>query len=350
VAVSALALCALLVGQQFARDYMLSAREPRAVAPRAALEQDEQHRVTVFRETAPSVVSIYTRKGRELSDEASSGAGSGFVWDPAGHIVTNDHVADNADEIGVVFEDGRSFSARVVGRAPWADLAVLKLAAAPRDLRPTPIGRSDDLAVGQTVLAIGNPFGLSGTLTTGVISALKRELPTSVGRIVTGVIQTDAAINPGNSGGPLVDSGGRVVGVNSAIIGPSGAFAGVGFAIPIDTVNRIVPDLIRTGRAPLPGIGIAAISDQIARRTGLSGVVIQSVRPGSSAQTAGLVGLRSQGQLGDVIIAVDGDPVDSVANLTGALEKVGIGNAAQLTVLRDGNQRTVAVQVQDIGS
>jgi 2-alkenal reductase len=279
VAVIALAVCALLAGEQLARDYLLSAREPRAVAPLPALGPDEQHTATVFRETAPSVVSIYTRKNGDLLDAESSGAGSGLVWDLAGHIVTNDHVAGNADEIGVVLEDGRSITARVIGRAPWADLAVLKLDAVPQDLRPLPIGRSDDLTVGRTVLAIGNPFGLSGTLTTGVISALKRELPTATGRIVTGVIQTDAAINPGNSGGPLVDSGGRLVGVNTAIIAPTGVFAGVGFAIPVDTVNRIVPDLVRTGRAPLPGIGIVTVSDQIARRAGLKGVIIQRSAP-----------------------------------------------------------------------
>jgi 2-alkenal reductase len=228
VAVSALAVCALLAGEQLARDIILSAREPRAVAPRPALGRDEQQITTIFRETAPSVVSIYTRKDGGLFDEESNGAGSGFVWDRAGHIVTNDHVAGDADEIGVVLEDGRSIPGRMIGRAPWSDLAVLKLIAVPQDIRPIPVGRSGDLAVGQTVLAIGNPFGLSGTLTTGVISALDRELPTRSGRIVTGVIQTDAAINPGNSGGPLVDSAGRLVGVNTAIIAPKGAFTGVG--------------------------------------------------------------------------------------------------------------------------
>jgi 2-alkenal reductase len=346
IAVAALTVCALQAAHQLSRDYFLSAREPRAVAPRTALPPDQQQTINVFRQTSPSVVSINARKNGELSGR--SGAGSGFVWDPAGHIVTNDHVADNAEEIAVVLDDGRSITAKVVGRAVAADLAVLKLDAAPRDLQPIPIGRSDDLAVGQSVLAIGNPFGLSGTLTTGVISALNRELPTSSGRTVTGVIQTDAAINPGNSGGPLVDSEGRAVGVNTAIIAPSGSFAGIGFAIPIDTVNRIVPELIRRGRAPLPGIGIVAVPDQRARRAGLNGVILHNVRPGSSAEAAGLRGLNWQGRLGDVIVAVSGEAVDSVASLTRALEKVGIGNTAQLTVLRDGRRRTVAVQVQDI--
>lgn len=345
IAVAALSVCVLQAAQQFSRDYMLSAREPRAVAPRAVLPPDEQQTITVFRQTAPSVVSIYSRRNGERSGR--SGAGSGFVWDPAGHIVTNDHVAENAEEIGVVLEDGRSITAKVVGRAPGTDLAVLKLDAAPRDLRPISVGRSDDLAVGQTVLAIGNPFGLSGTLTTGVVSALNRQISTPAGRIVSGVIQIDAAINPGNSGGPLVDSAGRAVGVNTAIIGPSGAFAGIGFAIPIDTVNRVVPELIRRGRAPLPGIGIVAVPER-ARRAGLNGVILHSVRPGSSAEAAGLKGLNWQGQIGDVIVAVGGESADSVASLARALEKVGIGNTAQLTVIRDGNRRTVDVQVQDI--
>jgi 2-alkenal reductase len=202
--------------------------------------------------------------------------------------------------------------------------------------------------VGQGVLAIGNPFGLSRTLTTGIVSALDRRLPTATGRIVTGVIQTDAAINPGNSGGPLVDTAGRLIGVNTAIVSPAGASAGIGFAIPVDTVNRIVPALIREGRAPLPGIGIVAIPDEIAARAGIRGVVIRAVRAGSSAAEAGLAGLDARGQLGDLIVGVGGKPVTTFADLSLALDEIGIGKEARLAVVRDGRRRDVTVLVQDI--
>ena len=246
-----------------------------------------------------------------------------------------------ATQIGVVLDDGRTLAARVVGRAAWTDIAVLALPGAPRDIQPTAVGSSGDLIVGQTVFAIGNPFGLSRTLTTGIISALDRRLPTASGREVGGVIQTDAAINPGNSGGPLVDSAGRLIGVNTAIVAPTGTFSGVGFAVPVDTVNRIVPYLIRDGRAPLPGIGIAALPEDTAARAGLKGVVVQAVRDGSGAARAGLTGIDASGRIGDVIVAVEDRPVASLADLALELERVGIGNPARLTVLRDGDRRDV---------
>lgn len=350
VALLALGLCALLVGERYVRSYLLSATEPRAVTPRTDLPGDEQRTSRIFQAASPSMVAVHAGRGSSRIDQGGggAGAGSGFVWDKAGHIVTNHHVIEGASEIVVSMSDGRAIPARLVGDAPWADLAVLRLASAPDNLVPLPIGRSADLVVGQAVLAIGNPFGLSGTLTTGIISALDRQLPTASGRLVAGVIQTDAAINPGNSGGPLVDSAGRLIGVNTAIIAPAGAFAGVGFAIPVDTVNRIVPDLIRTGRAPLAGIGIVTVQDELAARAGIRGVIVQRVMPGGSAALAGLVGLDERGQLGDVIVAVDGRPIANVAQLDLALDRIGIGNSAQLTVVRGGRSRDVTVTVQDI--
>lgn len=349
VALLALGLCALLVGERYLRSYLLSATEPRVVAPRPDLAGDEQRTSRIFQAASPSTVAVHAGRGSPRIDQGGgAGAGSGIVWDKAGHIVTNHHVIEGANEIVVSMSDGRAIPARVVGDAPWADLAVLRLASAPDNLVPLPIGRSADLVVGQSVLAIGNPFGLSGTLTTGIISALDRQLPTASGRLVAGVIQTDAAINPGNSGGPLVDSAGRLIGVNTAIIAPAGAFAGVGFAIPVDTVNRIVPELIRTGRAPLAGIGIVTVQDELASRAGIRGVIVQRVMPGGSAAAAGLAGLDERGQLGDVIVAVDGRAIANVAQLGLALDRIGIGNPARLTVVRGGRSRDVTVTVQDI--
>ena len=348
LAVIALVVLTLFLGERILRDYLLSATEPRAVAPRGDLGPDEMRDARIFQSVAPSVVSISTRQGWRRFDAQIGGSGSGFVWDAAGHVVTNAHVIAKASEIAVVFEDGRAIPASLVGTAPWADLAVLKLSVVPPDLRPIKIGSSHDLVVGQAVLAIGNPFGLSHTLTTGIISALDRQLPTQSGRIVAGVVQTDAAINPGNSGGPLVDTAERLIGVNTAIIAPSGTFAGVGFAIPVDTVNRIVPALIRDGRAPLPGIGIGVVAEEIARQAGIQGVVIGSVQRGSAAETAGLQGLSPRGELGDVIIQAEGRPVSNVAELSLVLERVGIGNKARLTVIRDGREREVTLSVQDI--
>lgn len=352
VVVVALVLAGLYVGQRYLREFVFAATQPRETTPRPDLTPGEQIATKVFAETAPSVAYIFThqavrpRPGGRTVEKA--GAGSGFVWDRAGHIVTNTHVVEGADKVGVVINEGKVHSAHVVGLAPWVDLAVLQLDDPPADLQPIKVGSSSDLVVGQVVFAIGNPFGLSRTLTSGIISALNRTLPTESGREIAGVIQTDAAINPGNSGGPLVDSAGRLIGVNTAILAPSGTFAGVGFAIPVDTVNRIVPDLIRTGRAPLPGIGIRVFPIELSARLGAPGVVIQGVTPGSSAERAGLKGMDELGQLGDIIIAVNGERISELSDLTRQLEKAGIGNTVTLTVLRHGTQRDVQVQVEDI--
>jgi 2-alkenal reductase len=227
---------------------------------------------------------------------------------------------------------------------------VVKLKRVPKDLKPIPLGTSKDLKIGQTVIAIGNPFGLSRTMTLGIVSALERELPTIEGyREVAGVIQTDAAINPGNSGGPLLDSAGRLIGVNTAIRSASGSSAGVGFAIPSDLVNRIVPSLIARGHAPLPGIGIVPVRPDLVARAGISGVVIAQVTRGTPAAEAGLQPLNQRtGELGDVIVAVNGKPVDSVSQFAAELDRAGIGSNVELTVARGGKERRVRVRVIDL--
>jgi 2-alkenal reductase len=245
---------------------------------------------------------------------------------------------------------GEVVTADVVGTAPNYDLAVLRLG---RVREPPPalaIGTSADLKVGQSVFAIGNPFGLDHTLTTGVVSAVQRRLPTAQGRELAGVIQTDAAINPGNSGGPLLDSAGRLIGVNTAIFSPSGASAGIGFAIPVDVVNRVVPQLIKNGRTPTPGIGIVAAQEAAAARIGVKGVIIMRTVPGSPAAQAGLRGVdASAGTIGDVIVAANGHPVQRLSDLTSEIERVGVGGSVELTIERGGTQRTIRLNVADIG-
>jgi S1-C subfamily serine protease len=240
--------------------------------------------------------------------------------------------------------------AHVVGKTPNYDLAVLRLESTRGLPPPLPIGSSDDLKVGQLVFAIGNPFGLDQSLTTGIISALKRRLPTASGREIQNVIQTDAAINPGNSGGPLLDSAGRVIGVNTAIISPSGTSAGIGFAIPISIVNRVVPEIISKGYVPTPGIGIVTANEAAAARAGVEGVIIVRVMPGSAAERAGLRGIEEGARrLGDVIVGVNGKPARRLPDLTEELERVGVGNKVTLQVKRDGQERSVEVDVMDIG-
>src|SRR6185295_3452494 len=246
---------------------------PRPVTPRGDLLGDEKSTITLFRQASPSVVNI-TAIGveRDLFTlnlyQIPQGTGSGFVWDTNGDIITNVHVSQNADAAQVTLADQSNWRARVVGTAPDKDLAVLRIDAPANRLHPIPIGTSKDLQVGQSVFAIGNPFGLDQTLTTGVISALNREIESVTRRPIQGVIQSDAAINPGNSGGPLLDSAGRLIGVNTAIYSPSGASAGIGFAIPVDTVNRIVPRLIRDGRFIRPALGVTAGSESLAKVLG----------------------------------------------------------------------------------
>lgn len=344
-----LLLVTIWVGDRFVRSVLLFGDQPRVVETRGDLLPNEAHTIKVFENAAPSVVYIFTEDSESVRTGSGGGAGSGFVWDGSGHVVTNFHVVEGAVRIRVRPDTGEPIEAKLVGVSPDHDLAVVRLADMRPGFRPVPLGRSDDLKVGQQVFAIGNPFGLSRTLTTGIISALNRRLPTAANREVAGVIQTDAAINPGNSGGPLLDSAGRLIGVTTAILSATGSFAGVGFAVPVDTVNRIVPALIKDGRVPRPGIGIMAAPEEAALRLGVSGLVVAQVQPNSSAARAGLRGLdRKSGALGDIITHVNGRPVMSIADLAMELDRVGVGRNAELTILRDGRSRTQAVQVMDI--
>jgi 2-alkenal reductase len=328
--------------------------KPRPVTPRGPLTSEESHDIRLFKSAAPSVAYIFTAKvpsgyAPEPENLMPSGAGSGFVWDKAGHIVTNNHVIEGADAVAVKLDQGDPLPARVIGRTPDFDLAVLKLNKPPRNLRPIPLGRSSELVIGQKTYAIGNPFGLDRTLTTGIVSATGRRLPTAHGREVPGVIQTDTAINPGNSGGPLLDSSGRLIGVNTAILSGSGASAGVGFAVPVDVVNKVVPQLINNGKVPTPGIGILALPDQIAARSHISGVIVADVARGSPAAKAGLKGIdRRAGKLGDIIVAINGKPVEVFNDLAQALFELGVGKKAQLRVLNNGEERDVMLTITDI--
>lgn len=325
---------------------------PRTVNPRGALNERESSVVALFENAAPSVAYIYTERLERTSFftvETAKGAGSGFIWDQSGHVVTNYHVVEGASRVLVQLDVGKPITARVVGAAPDYDLAVVQLQQVPKGIAPIPLGSSRDLKIGQSVYAIGNPFGLSRTLTTGIVSALDRTLPTSQYAEIAGVVQTDAAINPGNSGGPLLDSAGRLIGVNSAIRSESGSSAGVGFAIPVDMVNRVVPQLIATGRAPRPGVGIVPVDPMLVARAGIAGVVVQGVQPNSPAQAARLRPLDPRtGQLGDVIVAVNGQRVLGLSTFVRELDRVGIGNVAELTVQYGDTQRKVPLKVIDV--
>jgi S1-C subfamily serine protease len=327
---------------------------PRLPPIPGGLSEEEKRDISIFRRASRSVAfitSIALRRDLFTFDvmRIPQGAGSGFLWDDEGHVVTNYHVISEGSSFQVTLADHTDWPAEVVGYAPDKDIAVLRIGA-PRDrLVPLDVGGSRGLVVGQRVLAIGNPFGLDQTLTVGVVSALGRELTSPTGRTIRDVVQTDAAINPGNSGGPLLDSTGHLIGVNTAIYSPSGTSAGIGFAVPVDTVKRLVPQIIRFGKPLQPGIGVVPLSDQFAQQIGLQGVAVQEVEPGSPADRAGLVGLRQERRrrlrLGDVIVFIDGKRVRTVDDLFYAFEAAGVGNDVSLTVVRDGEERTVRVPV-----
>ncbi len=327
--------------------------QPRVVEPRGELAEFEKTTIALFDVSAPAVAYIFTENavtnvfGRR---QVRQGAGSGFLWDTHGHVVTNFHVVEGAQRIQVRMDSGEAIEATYVGGSRDYDLAVIRLRDKPVDVLPIPVGESSGLRVGQAVFAIGNPFGLSRTLTTGVISALDRRLPTAAGSEVAGVIQTDAAINPGNSGGPLLDSAGRLIGVNTAIISESGGSAGIGFAVPVDVVNKVVPMLIANGKLPRPGIGIAVLSEEAAASLGVVGVVIDRVYPGSSAEQAGLQGIDyANRRLGDVILGADGREVRNLTEFTRILQNFEIGQVIMLNVSRGDQIRNVEVTVMDIG-
>jgi S1-C subfamily serine protease len=334
------------------------AAQPRPVAARGDLAEDEKGTIALFREASPSVVYITTLARRidfwtRNVVEIPQGTGSGFIWDLEGHVVTNFHVVQNAAAAEVTLVGHDNVAATLVGAAPQYDLAVLRISASKSILRALPVGTSTDLQVGQKVFAIGNPFGLDQTLTTGVVSALGRTIRSVTDRPIEDVIQTDAAINPGNSGGPLLDSAGRLIGVNTAIYSPSGSSAGIGFAVPVDTVNRVVPQLIAHGRIVRPQLGVTMddrVSRLIGRRLGIEGVLILDVAEGSAAAAAGLRPTRraADGALvpGDFLQSVDGKPVRTVDDVQAALERRKAGDTLEVAVWRNGQAAKVAITLQ----
>ncbi|MBR9910244.1 MAG: trypsin-like serine protease [Gammaproteobacteria bacterium] len=318
----------------------------RPVAPRSDLGSGEQNTIEVFQQARGSVVFITTLSqvvnpwSRSVF-EAPAGTGSGFFWDAKGHIVTNYHVIQRASGAQIRLTDDRTYSATLVGVSPEHDLAVLRVQSSLDAPAPIPLGSSGDLRVGQKVSAIGNPFGLDYTLTTGIVSALDRSLSEETGQTIRGLIQTDAAINPGNSGGPLLDSAGRLIGINTAIYSPSGASAGIGFAVPVDTIARVVPRLIHDGSYRLPDLGITTdqrVNKVVANRFDRQGVAVLSVSPDSSAALFGLIPARIGNNqsfiLGDVLLAVDDIPVRNLMDIGHVLEKH--GDVQTLTILREG--------------
>jgi S1-C subfamily serine protease len=337
------------------RELHMPQAQSRPVALREGLAADEHATISLFQDASPSVVYITTTAVRRDAFsfnllQIPQGTGSGFIWDEYGYIVTNFHVLREAHAARVTLADQSTWDAQLVGVEPGTDLAVLKIDAPPSQLRPTPLGTSRDLAVGQKVFAIGNPFGLDQTLTTGVISGLGREIESVTGRPIRGMIQTDAAINPGNSGGPLLDSAGRLIGVNTAIYSPSGAYAGVGFAVPVDTVNRVVPELIRHGKVIRPGLGVTIAEDHLAARLGLEGALVMGVVPQSPAARAGIRPTRQEVtgrvRLGDVITAMNETPVRNGEDLFAALEQHKAGDSVTLTIRRDGESQQLSVTLQ----
>jgi S1-C subfamily serine protease len=316
------------------------------------LTHDEKSTIDLFEKSAPSVCYITTiNQQRDMWSrnitEIPSGSGSGFIWDTQGHIITNYHVIQNGTKLKVTLSDRTSWDAEVVGIEPNKDLAVLKVKTKPGALRPIPLGQSSTLKVGQSVYAIGNPFGLDQSLTTGVISALGREIISVGGRPIRDVIQTDAAINPGNSGGPLLDSYGRLIGVNTMIYSPSGASAGIGFSIPVDEVNWVVSDLIKYGEVKRPKIGIELLPPQYAQNWGIEGAMIMGIVPGGGAEQAGLRALEQtrNGEIifGDIITEVNGSKITNNNDLFLLLEKYNPGDKIKVKYLRNEQEKTAEV-------
>ncbi len=323
---------------------------PRVPVVRIEPVGEEKARVELYRAASPSVVNITTHatiRARRTSQSAQSngsvrqiakGSGTGLVWDRSGRIVTNFHLFQDADGATITLADGSSYSATPVGFYADKDIAVLRIDAPPATLVPITLGTSSDLDVGQTVLAIGHPFGLEQTLTVGVISGLGREITSINGRPIQDVIQTDAAINPGNSGGPLFDSSGRVIGLNTQILSNSGDCAGIGFAVPIDEVNRIVPQLIRTGKVTKPVLGITPWPAAMARRYGISGVVVRRVHQNNPAAQAGILGTHRDNNgawaLGDIITAIDGIEVQEANDIYRILDRKKMGDSITVDIIR----------------
>ena len=325
--------------------------EPRPVTARGDLAADEEAIIELFERCSPSVVHITTtqlaRRGFSLSvDEMPLGTGSGYVWDERGYIVTNAHVLAGASRAYVSLTDNSEFEASLIGAAPEYDIAVLQVQATRAQMRPILVGTSRDLRVGQKVFAIGNPFGLDHTLTTGIISALGRDILGANRVRLKGLIQTDAAINPGNSGGPLLDSAGRLIGMNTAIYTETGSNVGIGFALPVDVINAIVPQLIRNGRVDPPILGVREAPAQVKRMLGIDGVVIASVEPGSGADKAGIRSIEQfeDGSIqADVILSVGGERVESLMDVRQVLVKYRPGDTVDVELQRANERKTVSV-------
>jgi S1-C subfamily serine protease len=339
------------------RDALEPPAEPRVVTARGELAPDELAVIALFQAAQPSVVFIATEA--EAVDpftrnvfEVPRGTGSGFIWDERGHVVTNWHVIEGASAATVRLADGRSLPARLVGADPRNGLAVLRIVPQTDEPPPLALGASYELQVGQKVFAIGNPFGFDFTLTTGIVSALGRELPARNGVPIRNLIQTDAAINPGNSGGPLLDSAGRLIGVNTAIYSPTGGSAGIGFAVPVDTVNRVVPQLIETGTYAPPSVGVEVDPqiNAVAAAQGVEGVLVLGVVPGSPAEAAGIepAQLTRDGRilLGDVITAIGDTEIATVDDLFATLERRQVGDAVAVEILRDGRAETIELTLE----
>lgn len=332
-----------------------SSGDTSGLAPVEIILDHEEATIKLFEQAAPSVAfitSIDVRRDYWSRNvlEIPQGSGSGFVWDKDGHIVTNFHVIKDGRRAQVTLSDQTSWEAKIIGQAPEKDLAVLKIDAPATHLYPIEVGASADLRVGQFVYAIGNPFGLDHTLTTGVVSALGREIKSLAGLPIRGAIQTDAAINPGNSGGPLLNTAGKLIGVNTQIYSPSGASAGIGFAIPIDEVKWVVPDLIQFGEVRRPVLGVDLVATNNTARMGLKGALVLEVTPGGAAAEAGIRPTRrnrlGEIELGDLIVAVDETEVSSNADLILALERYQGGQEVRLTIMRDQEKEELIVRLK----
>jgi putative serine protease PepD len=324
-----------------------------------AVATDEQNNIEVYRTLSPGVVFIHsTSYARDFLGfvEPQEGSGSGSIIDQQGNILTNYHVIEGAQKLSVSLGGSKDYAATVVGGDPDTDLAVIRLIEKPAGpLTVVPMGDSDKLAVGQKVLAIGNPFGLDRTLTTGVISGLQRPIRARNNRLIEGAIQTDASINPGNSGGPLLDSRGRMIGINSQILSQSGTSSGVGFAVPVSIAKRVVPQLLQNGRVRRPKLGISTRDvETIRNQVDLpvsDGVLIVQVARGSGAATAGLRGLQptenGDVELGDIIVGIDNDKVANSDDLFRVLDKHEVGQSVQVHILRNGRRMSVPVRLME---
>jgi S1-C subfamily serine protease len=333
-----------------------SSAQPRPVEARGDLAASEKMNIEIYDRVSPSVVHVTNlaeRRGQFSLDvqQVPRGTGTGFVWDTDGHIVTNYHVVEGADAAKVFLADHSSYDAKKIWGYPDKDIAVLWIEAPKDKLHPIHVGQSHDLKVGQLTFAIGNPFGLDLSMTTGIVSALGREIESANHRPIRGVIQTSAPINPGNSGGPLLDSAGLLIGMNTAILSPSGASAGIGFAIPVDEINTVVPQLIRHGKVVKPRLGVQIAGDQLAQEAGVSeGVLIIRVTPNSPAAQAGLRGITrdEEGQihLGDILLSIDNNPINSSRDLYTVMDDYKVGDTVTVTILRDGKRQNVQVALQ----